>query len=103
MDADDIKKRAKNMTGGSGDDTAWNVAVTGSVILAGMAARKLLGAGWRQFQGEEPPKNPASSSTGWGEALAWTAAAGAAVGVARMLARRGAAAGWKKATGDSPV
>ncbi|MFZ0390508.1 MAG: DUF4235 domain-containing protein [Calditrichia bacterium] len=80
----------------------WQLVGAGSALLAGMAVKKVLGAGWQKVMDEEPPKNPASRSTSWGDAVLWTAATGVVIGVAKMLARRGAVTGWEKATGEAP-
>jgi hypothetical protein len=82
--------------------TLWKALATGAAIVAGIAIRKLLEAGWQKARHTDPPANPAAPGTTWGEALGWTVASGIGVGLARLIAQRGAAAGWRKATGALP-
>ncbi|MBA2529179.1 MAG: DUF4235 domain-containing protein [Euzebyales bacterium] len=85
------------------EKTLWKVAATSSAVLAGIAMRKALTAGWRKAKrGTDPPVNPADRQTDWMEALAWAAATGVGVGIARLMATRGVAAGWEKYTGGLP-
>lgn len=108
----DVVARTKDLAGAAlqkgrkmlriDEDTAWALVATGAAVAGAMAARAVLRSGWRAAAGEDPPRNPASSSTGWAEALLWSAAAGAAIGMMRVVARRGAAAGWRAALGSSP-
>ena len=81
----------------------WQAAGAVSGVIAGLAARRVLYAGWRQLQGTDPPANPASPRTTWAEALIWAAASGVALGVARLVAQRGAAEAWKATTGSYPA
>lgn len=76
------------------DETDWRLTTAAS-ILAGIGTRTLLKKAWRGWKGEDPPTNPASSSTGWGEAIAWTVAVSVAVGTAKLMARRGTTAARK--------
>ena len=76
--------------------------VSAAAIAAAMALRPALKVAWKGTTGEDPPTQPAESSTGWSEALAWAAVSGAAIGVTRLLARRGAAAGWRATRGKLP-
>lgn len=80
----------------------WKAAAASAGVVAGLAVRKSLEAGWRKARKADPPRNPAAPGVGWGDALAWTVAMGVAMGVARLVAARGAAAGWYKATGTLP-
>lgn len=64
------------------------VVTAAAVFVVGAATRSLVKAAWKRWRGEDPPANPASSSTSWGEAVAWTVAVSAAVGTARLLTRR---------------
>lgn len=86
----------------SSDEMGWRLFGGLSAVLAGLAARKLLGAVWIKVTGKNPPMNPASPSTTWPEAVGWAAASGLAMGVARLLATRRAAATWAKRTGKLP-
>lgn len=83
-------------------ELGWTLIAAGAALVAGLAARKALEAGWRVSRREPPPENPALADTTWSEALAWTAATSLVVGMARLLAQRGAAAGWRRATGRLP-
>ena len=80
----------------------WKVLGTGSAVLSGIAAKKIVSTIWRKGTGEEPPANPESPDTTWAEALAWAIFSGALVGVARMLAARTAASFYRKSSGHLP-
>lgn len=101
-DLDRLTVETRAQMGQTMEKIAWKVAGVGSAVLAGVAMRKALTAGWEKTRHQQPPMNPAQPGTSWGEALAWTMALGAGVGAARMLAGRAAAAGWQKATGALP-
>lgn len=78
------------------EDKLFSLVSTGAAILAGLAVRSVLKAGYRKMTGREPPENPAAPEVEWGEALLWGALAGAAVGLSRVAARRGVSAGWAR-------
>lgn len=80
----------------------WKVVGTGSAIMAGIAAKKVITTAWTKGTGHAPPANPESPDTTWQEALAWALASGAVIGVARMLAARKAANFYKRSTGHLP-
>lgn len=102
-DLDLLNTEVRAQMGQTAEKTAWKVAATGSAILAGIAIRKLLMAGWKKsHHGANPPTNPADRQTQWTEALLWSAATGVGVGVARMIAARGVAGAWEKFTGALP-
>ncbi len=83
-------------------ETAWKVLGTGSAVLSGIAAKKIVATAWRKGTGNEPPANPESPDTSWGEAVAWAIFSGALIGVARMLAARKAANYYRKSSGHLP-
>jgi hypothetical protein len=64
------------------------VLVTGSVILAGLLARKATHQSWALLADEPPPDNPADPEVGWKEAVAFTVGTAVVVGLARLFARR---------------
>jgi hypothetical protein len=80
----------------------WKMLGTGSAVLAGLAARKVISAAWRQGTGHQPPTNPESPDTSWQEAVGWAVFSGALVGVARLLATRKAAEYYRKSAGHLP-
>lgn len=80
----------------------WKVLGTLSAVTAGVAARKLLVAGFTKTTGKNPPANPEAPDTSWREAVGWAVLSGAAMGLARMLATRKAANFYRKATGHLP-
>ena len=80
----------------------WKVLGTGSAVLSGVAARKVITTAWRKGTGHPPPVNPESPNTAWIEAVSWAVASGALIGVARMLAARKAADYYLKSTGHLP-
>jgi hypothetical protein len=81
---------------------SWRIVGRICAVLAGIAARKALMAGWRRASGHNPPANPAVPGTSWPEAIAFAVASGAAIGLARMLATRKAAGYYRKSTGHLP-
>lgn len=101
-DLDRLAVEARAEMGHNVEKITWKVAAAGAGIVAGLAVRALLTAGWKAARRQEPPTNPAAPGTGWGEALAWTVATAAGMGAAKLVAVRGAAVGWRKATGQLP-
>ena len=63
--------------------------------LAAMGAAWLTRTGlkytWNATTGDDPPMNPAASSTAWTEALTWTVATSLVAGLTRLVARRAVA------------
>ncbi|MFP5346968.1 MAG: DUF4235 domain-containing protein [Actinomycetes bacterium] len=80
----------------------WKVLGTGSAIIAGLAARKVITAAWQTGTGSPPPANPESPDTSWKEAVGWAVFSGALVGVARLMATRKAAEYYRKSAGHLP-
>ncbi len=101
-DLDRFQTEVQAQMGQTAEKTAWKVAATVVAIVAGIAARKALVAGYVKARNGNPPTNPAARDTEWREALAWTVATSIGVGIARLIAQRGAAAGWEKLTGELP-
>lgn len=83
-------------------ETKWMLVAAGSAMLAGVATRKLLEAGWQKTTNKEPPDVPEISGAPWSEALTWTAATSLLIGLSRLFARQGIAAGWRRMTGHRP-
>ncbi|GAA4352335.1 DUF4235 domain-containing protein [Angustibacter luteus] len=81
---------------------SWKIMGSAAAIVSGIAAKKILNAGWKAATGGEPPANPEHPDTSWAEAVGWAAASGALIGVARMLAARQAAAYYRHSTGHLP-
>ncbi len=81
---------------------AWKILGTGSAVLAGLVANKLVSALWKS-SGREVPVDPTDvEETGWGEALAFAALTGLAVGAARTAAQRKAAQYYIDSAGHAP-
>lgn len=80
----------------------WKVLGTGSAILAGVAARKVIMTAWEKGTGSPPRTNPESPDTSWREALGWAVLSGALVGIARLMATRKAAEYYRKSAGHLP-
>jgi len=89
---------------GRQQELAWKVVSTGTGILGGIVARKVLEVLWKTFTSghEDPPLNPADRRISWSEGLQWAIAAGVGAGVGRLVSERLAAAGWEAATGSPP-
>jgi hypothetical protein len=73
-------------------DIGWKIVSTGSAVVAGLLANKLLDLGWKAVTGHEPPgddhDDPAVSIT---EIVVFAAVSGAVIGLSRQLAQVGAA------------
>ena len=85
-------------------EVAWKVVSTGTGVLAGIAARKVIEVAWTSLTSgrEDPPLNPADRRISWAEALQWAIASSVGYGIARMVSDRLTAAGWEAATGSPP-
>lgn len=101
-DLDQLNLEARAEIGQTLERIVWKVAAAGAALVAAMAVRKALEAGWQATRHHEPPKDPGDPAASWGEALGWTVASAAGMAVAKVVATRGAAAGWQKATGQPP-
>ncbi|HBO54329.1 MAG TPA: DUF4235 domain-containing protein [Janibacter terrae] len=79
----------------------WKILGTGSAILAGMVANKIVQVIWSRAGRDESidPNNPENPI---GEAIAFAALAGLAMGLARTMATRQAAHFYKKSAGHLP-
>lgn len=79
----------------------WKILGTGSAIVAGIVANKIVAIVWSRFgSGQDiDPNNPENPI---GEAIAFAALAGLAMGLARTMATRQAASFYKKSAGHLP-
>lgn len=79
----------------------WKVLGTGSAVVAGIAAKKVIGAIWKQAGKDDDldPNNPDSPVL---EAVAYATVAGLVTGVAKTLATRKAAAFYQRSAGHLP-
>ncbi len=83
----------------------WKLVSTGSGLLCGLLARKLLRAGYvavRKDAAVASPFDPTNARFSWPNALLWAAAAGVGLGIARVVSARVAVIGWEAATGTAP-
>lgn len=80
---------------------AWKVLGTGSAILAGVVATKLVNAIWaKTVKDEINPKDPEAPLV---KAVAYAAITGLAVGAARTFTERKAAAYYARSAGHLPA
>lgn len=79
----------------------WKILGTGSAIVAGMVANKVITAVWLKA-GKNDTIDPNNPDNPLGEAIAFAALAGVAMGLARTIATRQAAAFYKKSAGHLP-
>src|SRR3954451_15982765 len=86
----------------AGAKTGWKLFNGVVAVLAALAARKAIAAGWRMATGRKPPDAPESLMTPWVEAIGWAALSGTVVAVARLIASRSAAVTWMRSTGSPP-
>ncbi len=80
----------------------WKVLGTGSAVVAGIAAKKVIAAIWEKA-GKDldiDPNNPDSPIV---EAVLYATVAGVAVGLARTMATRKAAQFYQRSAGHLPV
>jgi hypothetical protein len=74
---------------------------SGSAVLAGIVANKLVVIIWKTAgRGERP--DPRDPRVPWGDAVAFAALTGLAVGAARVIATRKAAQFYEKSSGHLP-
>ena len=79
----------------------WRVLGTGSAILAGVVASKVVQQVWRRA-GRDEILDPRDPRTPWRDAVVFAALTGLAVGAARVLVTRKAAEYYEKTTGHLP-
>lgn len=79
----------------------WRVLGTGSAVLAGIVANKLVTAVWKKA-GQDDRIDPRNPDVPVGQALAFAAAMGLAIGAARTLATRKAAQYYRHSAGHLP-
>jgi len=79
----------------------WKILGTGSAVLAGIVANKVISTVW-QKAGKGDSIDPNNPDNPLGEAIAFAALAGLAMGLARTIATRQAAAFYKKSAGHLP-
>jgi hypothetical protein len=75
---------------------------TGSALLAGVAAARVLELLWAASTGRKPPSTPESPDIAQREAMVWAAVSGMAIGVAKTYATRRLARYWLRSTGELP-
>jgi hypothetical protein len=79
----------------------WRVLGSGSAILAGMLASKMVTVAWKTANrdGEVDPRDPRAPMR---DAVLFAALTGLAVGAARVIAMRKAAEYYEKSAGQLP-
>jgi hypothetical protein len=79
----------------------WRVMGTGSAILAGVVANKVVQQIWKHA-GRDEILDPRDPRTPWRDAVLFAALTGLAVGAARVVVTRKAAQYYAKSTGHLP-
>ena len=79
----------------------WKILGTGSAIVAGIVANKLITAVWKKA-GRDTEIDPTNPEVPFGEAIAYAALVGLAMGLARTLTTRQAAAVYQRSSGHLP-
>lgn len=79
----------------------WRIIGTGSALLAGVAANKVVQAAWKKA-GRDEVLDPRDPRTPWRDAIAFAALTGLAVGAARVVVTRKAAEYYASSTGHLP-
>lgn len=72
-------------------DIGWKIVSTGSAVLAGLLANKLLDVGWKAVTGHNPPGDDDDPAVSLTEVIVFAAVSGAVIGLSRQLAQTGAA------------
>jgi len=80
---------------------AWKVIGSGSAILAGIIANKIVSEAWKR-SGRDDKIDPNNPDVPIGQAMAFAALTGLAVGAARVLTARQAATYYRKTAGHLP-
>ncbi len=79
----------------------WRVLGTGSAILAGVVANKVVTAIWKKA-GRDAILDPRDPRTPWKDAVAFAALTGLAVGATRVVVTRKAAQFYRRSSGHLP-
>ena len=79
----------------------WRIIGTGSALLAGIAANKVVEAVWKKA-GRDAVIDPRDPRTPWRDAVMFAALTGLAVGAARVVVTRKAAEYYAKSAGHLP-
>jgi hypothetical protein len=79
----------------------WRLMGTGSALLAGAIANKIVGEVWKRA-GRQAVLDPRDPRTPIGDAVAFAALTGLAFGAARVIVTRRAAQYYAKSTGHLP-
>ena len=79
----------------------WRVLGSGSAVLAGVVANKLVTTIWKKA-GRDAVVDPRDPRTPWRDAVAFAALTGLAAGAARVVATRKAAQYYEKSAGHLP-
>jgi hypothetical protein len=79
----------------------WRVLGTGSALLAGVVANKLVTTIWKKA-GRDAVLDPRDPRTPWRDAVLFAALTGLAVGAARTVVTRKAAQYYAKSAGHLP-
>ncbi len=88
-----------------GRERMWKLVSTGTGMLAGLLARKLMRAGYtaiRRDKAAASPFDPTKARFSWPDAMLWAAAGGIGLGIAKVVSARVALFGWEQATGTAP-
>jgi hypothetical protein len=88
-----------------GRERRWKLVSTGTGMLGGLIARKLLRAGYtaiRKDAASPSPFDPTKRRFSWSDALLWGATAGIGLGIAKVVSTRVAVLGWEAVTGAAP-
>lgn len=80
---------------------AWKIIATGSAVLAGVVANKVVTEAWKR-SGRDADLDPNNPDVPVGQALAFAVLTGVAIGAARVLATRQAATYYRRASGHLP-
>ncbi len=83
-------------------NAVWKILGTGSAIVAGMAANKVITKLWEK-SGRDANLDPNNPDSPLGEAIVFAAIVGLGMGLARTLATRKAAQFYQRSSGHLPT
>ncbi len=83
----------------------WKLISTGTGMLGGLIAKRLLRAGFAAVRNDstaDSPFDPTKPRFSWPEAMLWAVAAGIGLSIAKVVSTRVAVFGWEAVTGAPP-
>lgn len=80
----------------------WKIVTLLFAIPIAKLTTKLTEKVWLALRPNDPPRDPAKSTTSWPDAIAWALVSAIGLAVGRLLAARSAAKAWRTVFGEDP-